>query len=485
MARKYRCHSCGEEVSSAQRRCPHCYVALRGATRGPEPLRAAPSASPRSAAPAVNGQLALATADASPGMAPLEAPVAAPLAAPAPGTVPDAATQPAPATRDGVEEPRSPLVRCLSCETTVSSVGGRCSYCLEPLDNGLPTPVVTTEMAAWGFDDMNDLSTDDRPDAQIIVGPWGQAGDAGAKVEPAIEPDPGAVAWTGATDPPGSAAALVDDDPSDARTTLAPPAFVEALDALDTRGGTCATPAPTTELPPTDAGDLSAGIQAAPAADVVGFLGAAGDAEAAQAHATADFADDGARSEADEAASVTWIDTELGEGPSVTWIDTEPCEGPATESDTDAEAAPMVLSASSCATWSQRRRATLIDIVVLVPALVALAVNLTVGAMLLVDAVVLLVWQLCFLQGRTGQTLGKHVTKIYLVRESDHGVIGHRMAMWRELCHLADIKQLLSFRLRPYRGPKRQTVADRLANTVCSTEPPTYTLSSRGKRLPD
>lgn len=128
------------------------------------------------------------------------------------------------------------------------------------------------------------------------------------------------------------------------------------------------------------------------------------------------------------------------------------------------EAAPKF--ALSYATWHQRALATLIDSVVFVPFVVATAVSATVALVLLTLAVAFSAWQVCGLQGRTGQTIGKRQVGLFLVREADLRPIGVRRAALRQLAHGIDAALLGVGFLWPLWDAKHQTFADQVFATV-------------------
>ncbi|MBF9067825.1 RDD family protein [Streptacidiphilus fuscans] len=76
---------------------------------------------------------------------------------------------------------------------------------------------------------------------------------------------------------------------------------------------------------------------------------------------------------------------------------------------------------------------------------------------------------LCHQEGTTGQTPGKKVMKIRLVRESDGQVVGFGAAFVRKIAHFLDgLVCYLGF-LWPIWDAKSQTFADKVMNTVVIT----------------
>jgi uncharacterized RDD family membrane protein YckC len=117
------------------------------------------------------------------------------------------------------------------------------------------------------------------------------------------------------------------------------------------------------------------------------------------------------------------------------------------------------------ASYRQRAVATLIDASVFVVPAVALAVNATIGVILLLAAIVFSGWQLWH-QGRSGQTIGKSQVGIFLVGESDLAPIGTRRTFLRQLAHAIDATLFGVGYLWPLWDPKHQTFADQLLATV-------------------
>jgi uncharacterized RDD family membrane protein YckC len=78
---------------------------------------------------------------------------------------------------------------------------------------------------------------------------------------------------------------------------------------------------------------------------------------------------------------------------------------------------------------------------------------------------VIAIWNRCFKQGRTGQSIGKRVMGIRLVDEHSGRPIGAGMAFVREICHYLDGAVYIGY-LWPLWDDKRQTFADKILNTV-------------------
>ena len=73
-------------------------------------------------------------------------------------------------------------------------------------------------------------------------------------------------------------------------------------------------------------------------------------------------------------------------------------------------------------------------------------------------------------QGTTGQTPGKQVLKIRLLREQDGQVVGFGTAVIRGILHIVDVLPCLIGLLWPLWDTKKQTFADKIMKTVVVTE---------------
>jgi uncharacterized RDD family membrane protein YckC len=75
------------------------------------------------------------------------------------------------------------------------------------------------------------------------------------------------------------------------------------------------------------------------------------------------------------------------------------------------------------------------------------------------------IWNRWFKQGTTGQSVGKQVLGIKLLRESDGQPIGPLMAFVRDICHILDGVCFIGY-LWPLWDAKKQTFADKILSTV-------------------
>ena len=143
------------------------------------------------------------------------------------------------------------------------------------------------------------------------------------------------------------------------------------------------------------------------------------------------------------------------------------------------------------ATWGARVGATLLDAVIVgVPVLILFFVFLAatstsstydpntetytgggisaLGILLIVllylGALAFELWQL-YRQGTTGQTIGKKVVGIRVIREADGRYTGFGMAIVRRLAHIADGFCYIGF-LWPLWDAKNQTFADKMCSTI-------------------
>ena len=76
-------------------------------------------------------------------------------------------------------------------------------------------------------------------------------------------------------------------------------------------------------------------------------------------------------------------------------------------------------------------------------------------------------WNFGYRQGKTGQSIGKSVMKFKVISEKTWQPIGFWLSLVRQIAHNVD--QLICYigYLFPLWDDKRQTIADKLMNTVC------------------
>jgi len=81
-------------------------------------------------------------------------------------------------------------------------------------------------------------------------------------------------------------------------------------------------------------------------------------------------------------------------------------------------------------------------------------------------SLVLGIWNFIFKQGSTGQTIGKGVLKIKLVRQADGQVLGAGTTFVRQICHTLDNLACAIGYLWPLWDEKNQTFADKIMSTL-------------------
>ena len=132
----------------------------------------------------------------------------------------------------------------------------------------------------------------------------------------------------------------------------------------------------------------------------------------------------------------------------------------------------------SYAHWGLRVGASLLDALIPgIPYVILVAVGGAigggVGGLLVVLALLanigFSVWNVVVRQGSTGQTIGKQVLKIKLVKEQDGSVVGPLTSFVRQVAHIVDFLICFVGYLFPLWDAKRQTLADKIVSTVVVT----------------
>ncbi|MBX5487187.1 MAG: RDD family protein [Mycolicibacterium hassiacum] len=85
----------------------------------------------------------------------------------------------------------------------------------------------------------------------------------------------------------------------------------------------------------------------------------------------------------------------------------------------------------------------------------------------LVPAVVYFLWNVCYRQGRTGQSVGKSKLNIKLVHAKTWQPIGFWRSLLRQVAHYIDWFICYIGFLWPLWDRRRQTLADKIVGTVC------------------
>ena len=132
-------------------------------------------------------------------------------------------------------------------------------------------------------------------------------------------------------------------------------------------------------------------------------------------------------------------------------------------------------AASGYAHWGQRAGGYLIDAIG--PTIVFYLLYFTLGTnayyqtnffggVLFLAFIAFALYNSCYLQGTTGQSIGKKVVGIKLVKESTGQPVGFGFAFARQLAHVLDSLPLYLGYLWPLWDDKRQTFADKIVRTV-------------------
>ena len=148
---------------------------------------------------------------------------------------------------------------------------------------------------------------------------------------------------------------------------------------------------------------------------------------------------------------------------------------------------------SDYASWSKRVRARLIDqlptylgliifgvgyLIFLVrlawsggsaPSFEGPAVAMIIGLGVMLASLGWIAYNRWHIAGKTGQSLGKRISKIMMIGEETNAPIGPRYALIRDLVHILDALTLVGY-LWPLWDDKRQTFADQVMKTVVIEE---------------
>jgi uncharacterized RDD family membrane protein YckC len=144
---------------------------------------------------------------------------------------------------------------------------------------------------------------------------------------------------------------------------------------------------------------------------------------------------------------------------------------------------PGTYMGRTLANWPQRVGAYLLDVlVVFIPIFLAgilfnpapgepvSGVEALVVFLLYLVALGIVVYNRWILQGRTGQSWGKQVLNLRLVRMSDGQPIGAGMAFVRDLAHIVDALPCYIGYLFPLWDARRQTLSDKIMSTLVLSE---------------
>ncbi len=126
------------------------------------------------------------------------------------------------------------------------------------------------------------------------------------------------------------------------------------------------------------------------------------------------------------------------------------------------------------ALWPKRALGYLIDVAIIIPFYVVALIffafdngffNLL-GFLLYLAAIGVAIWNQVFKQGQTGQSIGKGVVGIKLISEETGQPLGPLMTFVRGIVHIVDALPCYVGFLWPLWDEKRQTVADKILNTI-------------------
>ncbi len=130
------------------------------------------------------------------------------------------------------------------------------------------------------------------------------------------------------------------------------------------------------------------------------------------------------------------------------------------------------------ASWLIRVAGYLLDwVIFVVPAIIVVVIGIAIGhgfgqalaALAYIAAFGFSIWNIVFRQGKTGQTIGKRIVGIRLIREVDGQPVGPGMSFVRQLTHVLDSLACYLGWLWPLWDAKNQTFSDKLCSTVVIT----------------
>jgi uncharacterized RDD family membrane protein YckC len=99
-------------------------------------------------------------------------------------------------------------------------------------------------------------------------------------------------------------------------------------------------------------------------------------------------------------------------------------------------------------------------------------VAMIIGLSVMTGSLVWIAYNRWMIAGRTGQSLGKRVTKIRLIGDETKAPVGALNAFVRDLVHILDGLTIVGY-LWPRWDEKKQTFGDKIMKTiVINTEPP-------------
>lgn len=119
------------------------------------------------------------------------------------------------------------------------------------------------------------------------------------------------------------------------------------------------------------------------------------------------------------------------------------------------------------ATWAQRAAGWLVDAV---PSIILNVIGRAAGGgVSLVCGLLGLLYfalNICYWQGKTGQSIGKRLVGIKLIKEETGQPVGGWFSFGRQIVHILDALPILLGYLWPLWDRKKQTFADKILSTV-------------------
>ena len=97
------------------------------------------------------------------------------------------------------------------------------------------------------------------------------------------------------------------------------------------------------------------------------------------------------------------------------------------------------------------------------------AVAMIIGLSVILASLAWVAYNRWLIAGKTGQSLGKRITKIKLIGEETNTPIGAKNALIRDLVHILDALSLVGY-LWPLWDDKKRTFADKIMRTIVVNE---------------
>jgi len=126
---------------------------------------------------------------------------------------------------------------------------------------------------------------------------------------------------------------------------------------------------------------------------------------------------------------------------------------------------PVGYSGPPLASWIQRVGGYLIDfLIIFIPSFI---LGVATGSRVVYDIVALIIGiVIAYMNGATGQSPGKRLVGLRLIKAQDGQLLGGLMGIVRAICHILDSVACLIGWFWPLWDAKRQTFADKIVGTV-------------------